>query len=1098
MKKLAGALALTLALTQVVTVVPVQAADVDSGVQEEYVETIAVDSTAAEQSVSGNGTGTPGEGTKEVITPTITKGEFYLNHPVAGKTSSVNANIANIGDDRQVQFDLGLMYHYEYVPTSSQTSVSLGDPEISITTNNAGLSVNYDSERSIVLVTLPSDYKVGDSYEIAFNAVNIVLEIDGTTYNINPDQRTTLTINIVESETTLNAPTNLWWGDFHDVGWTGVENAEGYQVTLWYKKSNEEAWTKSKSLSTSSTTCTFYSTVNQLLNTDEYESVSLYYEVYAVKGTAQSEVVKSSTITYQTEIVETPSNLRWEGYAAMWDYSEQWGNFKVVFNYKDKNNNWNTEEYDLVDVGAYTTTNSFRKDFTQLINSLTIDENVLATDFYFKVCVTNSLSEQKSDYVTSETITIKVLPAPSNVKWDGYVAKWDAVEGAEGYQLNLYFKDPEGDRWMRWGLINTFSKNSYYDYSAFIQNEVNREDVSYDCVEFYYTVGVADKDNNLVSSVVDSEVLKINLNKEPEVTGLQQVTNLRWSDTTPGQAVFYNPNEGNVSFTLQCFKDDAQYPMASWSTSASNPGDVTLPVHFDITESGNYKYQIKVYAYGVEPDWNYETGCVSEWSSVFTYTRPSKQVAVPTNIKWDSNGKVTWDKAEHANHYWSYLYVKDSSYTWNDGYRPMGGSGSMDNFHDYSSKLGDGYEYYVRVKANSENINKYANGDYSEYIPFKKNEVADKVNGTLDIVVPKEITTENVQQAVSEVKEIFKDDTSKGELQVAMQTDEATRDKIAALEEQYMTSKNVTTAFSQTEDVEIDASSVSILGAGLNATEAGSVEFKMSKPSEEVQKDLVTNTRFTKAIVLDLGLEGAGITPGQTLDIPVTVTMNPPTGIDVSKLTILHYNEDNTSYEKLPVRRNSDGTISFTVTHFSNFVFGEEGVPDSPEADNKVVVGNNGVTYEVYDVEEAISKAIAKEVEDRIQAEEAMSATYFSSKEALKSLPTEVKNMSGKNTVYNISKITTTQGFISAIDKIVKAAPKTETVTLYSAEPFAFNRSALAAITNANRDVVYMFNHKEHLYKITIPAGAKVDLSLATFAGPLYIGAQLGTSVIIK
>ena len=1087
MKKLAGALALTLALAQVVTTVPVWAAETT----EQIIETTE---QLIEQSVSGNDVVKP-----EKATPTIIKDEFYLRHPVAGRVSSENVDVASVGSDNQVQFDLSVVYGYRYEKAPTETSVNLGKPEISVTSNMNGGSVDYQMEQSKLTVTLPDGFKAGDSYEVVFSAVNIVLEIDGTSYNINPDQTTTFRINMVESNVKLNAPTSLFWGEFHDVEWTGVEDAESYQVTLWYKKSNEETWTKSKSLSTASTSCTFYSTVNEMLNTDEYESVSFYYEVYAVKGDVQSEVVKSSTITHQTEIVETPSNLRWDGYAAMWDYSDQWGNFKVVFNYKDKNNNWNTEEYDLVDVGAYTTNNSYRKDFTKLINALTIDENVLATEFYFKVCVTNSRSEQKSDYVTSETITINVLPAPSNVGWDGYVAKWDAVEGAEGYQLNLYFKDSEGDRWIRWGLVNTFSNNSYYDYSQFIESEVENGKNYYDYIEFYYTVGVADKNNNLVSSVVDSEILKIEFEKDPgtEVEGLKAVTNLRWSDKTPGMAEFYNPNEGNVKFTLQCFKDDEQYAMASWSTSAYGAGDVTLPVNFDITESGNYKYKVEVFAYGQEEDWELTNGCVSEWSEVFAYTRPDKQVAVPTNIKWDSTGMVTWDKVENANHYWSYLYVKDSTATWNDGYRPMGGSGSMDNFHDYADKLADGYEYYVRIKANSENINEYANGDYSEYIPFKQNEVADKVNGKLEEKIPENITSENVQQVVTDVKDSFADAAAKAELQVAMQTDAATRDKIETLEEEYMKSKGVSTSVTPAEDVGIDASTVSVLGAGLNATEAGSVEFKMSKPDEEVQKDLITNTQFTKAIVLDLELEGAGIKSGEELAIPVTITMNAPAGIDVSKLTILHYNKDNTSYEKLPVRKNSDGTISFTVTHFSNFMFAEE-EPSTPEPDNKVVVGNGGATYEVYDAEEVRNNAFAKEVENRVKAEEAIQVASFVSKEALNALPAEVKGMTSKDTVYNISKITTTQGFVAALDKIVKATPKNGKVTLYSSEPFAFNKKALAAVTNANKDIVYIFNHKGHLYQVTIPAGVKVDLSLATFAGPLYIGAQLGTSVLIK
>ena len=39
--------------------------------------------------------------------------------------------------------------------------------------------------------------------------------------------------------------------------------------------------------------------------------------------------------------------------------------------------------------------------------------------------------------------------------------------------------------------------------------------------------------------------------------------------------------------------------------------------------------------------------------------------------------------------------------------------------------------------------------------------------------------------------------------------------------------------------------------------------------------------------------------------------------MDIDKLAILHFNSEAKTYETLPVRLNSDGTISFTVTHFS-------------------------------------------------------------------------------------------------------------------------------------------------------------------------------------
>ena len=148
--------------------------------------------------------------------------------------------------------------------------------------------------------------------------------------------------------------------------------------------------------------------------------------------------------------------------------------------------------------------------------------------------------------------------------------------------------------------------------------------------------------------------------------------------------------------------------------------------------------------------------------------------------------------------------------------------------------------------------------------------------------------------------------------------------------------------------------------------------------------------------------------------------------------------------------------------------------------------------------EEVISEALAKATEETIRTEEAMSVTSFVSAEAIDTLPAEVKETSTTETVYNLSKITTTRGFISAVDKIVKANTTAEAVSFYSSNPIAFNADSLTALTNANTEFVYMFNHEGHLYKVTIPVGAKVDLAGQTFAGPLYIGAQLGTSVLVK
>ena len=154
--------------------------------------------------------------------------------------------------------------------------------------------------------------------------------------------------------------------------------------------------------------------------------------------------------------------------------------------------------------------------------------------------------------------------------------------------------------------------------------------------------------------------------------------------------------------------------------------------------------------------------------------------------------------------------------------------------------------------------------------------------------------------------------------------------------------------------------------------------------------------------------------------------------------------------------------------------------------------------YENINVEEERNKAIAQAVEEKIKTEEALPVTAFVSTEAVNALPAEVKGEAVTDKVFNVSEITTTRGFVAAVDKIVKTNLEDKNVTFYSTTPFAFNVDSLAALFNANKEFVYMFSHNGHLYKITIPAGAKIDLAGEKFAGPLFIGAKLGTSVLVK
>lgn len=427
------------------------------------------------------------------------------------------------------------------------------------------------------------------------------------------------------------------------------------------------------------------------------------------------------------------------------------------------------------------------------------------------------------------------------------------------------------------------------------------------------------------------------LSMTEEDEAVKPATNLRWSDEILGKAVFYNPNEETVSFVLHLFK--AGNEIGAWKTWNSENGDILIPCYRDIVESGTYTFKIETFAYGEEQDHDLSSGCISEESPVFNYVKPDSKIAAVKNISWSSNGVISWDAVDHADMYQIELYCADGNYE--SGYRQLEGRILNSTYTDFSNKLAIGYEYFVRVKAISENINLYTHSEYSDYIAFDGAGVTEKVNDKFDTAIGDSDlnTDEGVKAAVSSVKAAF-DGAVKDELKVAMQTDAATQGRVQTLEAKYKDAMQLETSVNSNEDTGIDAAAVKLLGAALNATESGKVEFSMSKPSEDIQKELITTSRFKKAIVLNLELDGAGITKGAPLAVPVTVTMPAPQEIDINVLTILHYNDDGT-YETLPVRANSDGTISFTVTHFSNFVFGEK------ESQNES--GNPGISYNTDD-----------------------------------------------------------------------------------------------------------------------------------------------------
>ena len=177
-------------------------------------------------------------------------------------------------------------------------------------------------------------------------------------------------------------------------------------------------------------------------------------------------------------------------------------------------------------------------------------------------------------------------------------------------------------------------------------------------------------------------------------------------------------------------------------------------------------------------------------------------------------------------------------------------------------------------------------------------------------------------------------------------------------------------------------------------------------------------------------------------------------------------------------------------------VFAEE-VGSNANNSTGTVSGNAVEKEEPIDVSEMAQKA----AEEAIKIEEALPVETFISEGAVKAIPAEAKevaNATAGMTTYNLTSIKTVKGFTAAVRKIAKADPETQSVLVYSNKPITFSVETLNAVQDANKEFVYMFKYKGRLYKVTIPAGAKVDLRGEYYAGPLFIGSVLGTSQIVE
>ncbi len=380
-------------------------------------------------------------------------------------------------------------------------------------------------------------------------------------------------------------------------------------------------------------------------------------------------------------------------------------------------------------------------------------------------------------------------------------------------------------------------------------------------------------------------------------------------------------------------------------------GEGQIDISNCISESGEYSFKYFIVKNGVV------TTKVN--TVIYNYTKPTAKLD-PVNIstvKWekgiltipgvDENSKLMGKMINTT------IYGSNDKEQW---FQKAGQGRSFGNQGieiDFNNNMKD-YKYYkVGISVQSNDIDTCLSSDEVFTDIYDTTSSSEEVNNTLkDVLVQagvdsvdkadadtlNKIYNEADETKKAEIAKALRDglkETDIATLRTAMQTNSDTRATVEAIEKM----SGITVANDVSEDVKayIDTANIKVLGAALNADDGVSnVGLKITKEADVATLD----SKYKNAIPLGITLTNVS-TAASGLAVPVTITIPVPRGIDISKLVILHMNADGTVNENFS---NGNGysydlnsrTITFTVTHFSTFIFAE--------ADNTSMIPENPTT----------------------------------------------------------------------------------------------------------------------------------------------------------
>ena len=256
-----------------------------------------------------------------------------------------------------------------------------------------------------------------------------------------------------------------------------------------------------------------------------------------------------------------PTGLTWEGTVAKWDAVANADGYHVYL-YKDGSEDYVT--FNMPKTNEY----DFGKE-------ITTSEYFGPGSYTFKVKVSlksdvwnySDLSVESGAYTYSPA---KSLSVPTNLRWDGKVAKWDAVEGASDYVVTSYYT---GSNERHAAVVTT---SNQYDFTQEIDTRKLKSTV-------YFKVIARKTAGTYQDGVSDWS------GESAAITGLQKLdnpTNVYWDkgvarwDKVPGANYYY----------INLYKSDGTLVNASISTPNNYANIINLIRDGSTAEKGTDYY----------------------------------------------------------------------------------------------------------------------------------------------------------------------------------------------------------------------------------------------------------------------------------------------------------------------------------------------------------------------------------------------------------------------------------------------------------------------------------------------------------------------------